>query len=54
MSMSKKILVVDDNEWILEMMYELLVPSVKVPVQKLGSIAEILFPGMIEDQPEYY
>jgi CheY-like chemotaxis protein len=53
MSMSKKILVVDDNEWILKMMYELLVPSVKVP-EKPGSLAEILFPGMIEDQPEYY
>jgi hypothetical protein len=36
MSMSKKILVVDDNEWILEMMYKLLVPSVKVP-EKLGT-----------------
>ena len=51
--MSKKILVVDDNEWILKMMYELLVPSVKFP-EKPGSLAEILFPGMIEDQPEYY
>tara|TARA_E500000178_G_scaffold95805_1_gene94812 strand:+ start:3619 stop:4095 length:477 start_codon:yes stop_codon:yes gene_type:complete len=52
MSMSKKILVVDDNEWILETMYELLIPSVNTPDQKLGGMAEILFPSMVEDQED--
>ena len=52
--MPKKILVVDDDEQILETMYELLVPSVTAPDQKLGSMTEILFPSMIDYQPKYY
>ena len=46
----EKILVVDDDEQILETMYELLVPSVTAPDQKLGSMTEILFPSMIDYQ----
>jgi hypothetical protein len=52
MNMPKKILVVDDNKWILEMMYELLVPSVNIPDCKLGDRVKILFPSMVEDQQE--
>ena len=52
MNMPKKIFVVDDNKGILEMMYELLVPSVNTPDYKLCDMVKILFPSMAEYQQE--
>ena len=43
MKPTKKLLVVDDNEWILETMYELLIPAEKVAAPQLEEMASSLF-----------
>ena len=43
MEPTKKILVVDDNEWILETMYELLIPAEKTAASQFEEMASSLF-----------
>ena len=40
---TKKLLVVDDNEWILETMYDLLIPAKKTAAPQFEEIASSLF-----------
>ena len=39
----KKLLVVDDNEWILETMYDLLIPTKKTAAPQFEEMASSLF-----------
>ena len=43
MEPTKKLLVVDDNEWILETMYELLIPAEKAAAPQFEEMASSLF-----------
>ena len=43
MEPTKKLLVVDDNEWILETMYELLIPTEQAAAPKFEEMASSLF-----------
>ena len=43
MKPTKKLLVVDDNEWILETMYELLIPAKKTAAPQFEEMASSLF-----------
>ena len=43
MKPTKKLLVVDDNEWILETMYELLIPTEQAAAPKFEEMASSLF-----------
>ena len=43
MEPTKKLLVVDDNEWILETMYDLLIPAKKTAAPQFEEMASSLF-----------
>ena len=43
MKPTKKLLVVDDNEWILPTMYELLIPAEKAAAPQFEEMASSLF-----------
>ena len=51
MKPTKKLLVVDDNEWILETMYDLLIPAEKTAAPQFEEMASSLFNNPTVTQP---